>query len=66
MGILRLLDELPDAITRSPAQLWSVLALGLGEPGANGRTGLARRSALTGTCPLTDHLDPARRTPAKP
>lgn len=26
MGILQLMDELPDAVTRSPAQLWSVLA----------------------------------------
>ena len=51
MGILQLLDELPDAITRTPPRLWSVLARSLGEQGANGRTALAWRWALTGTCP---------------
>jgi hypothetical protein len=51
MGILQLLDGVPEAITRSPAQLWSVLARSLGEQGASGRTGLAWRWTLTGTCP---------------
>ena len=51
MGIMQLLDGLPGAITRSPAQLWSVLARSLGEQGADGRTALAWRWALTGTCP---------------
>lgn len=55
MRILPLLDGLPEAITRPPSQLWSVLARSLGEQGASGRTALAWRWALTGTCasPLT-------------
>ena len=48
---LQVLDGLPEAVTRSPAQLWSVLARSLGEQGADGRTALAWRWALTGTCP---------------
>jgi hypothetical protein len=51
MGMLQLLDGLPDAVTRSPAQLWSVLARSLGEQGADGRTALAWRWALSGACP---------------
>ena len=51
MGILQLLDDLPTAVTRPPAQLWSVLARSLGEQGATGRTALAWRWALTGACP---------------
>ena len=51
MGMLQLLDGLPEAVTRSPAQLWSVLARSLGEQGADGRTALAWRWALTGICP---------------
>jgi hypothetical protein len=50
MGILQLLDEVPEAI-RPPAQLWSVLARSLGEQGSRGRTALAWRWALGGTCP---------------
>ena len=61
MGILQVLDELPEAVTRSPAQVWSVLARSLGEQGADGRTALAWRWALTGACPspvtLTSALD---------
>jgi hypothetical protein len=51
MGVLRLLDELPAAITRPPSLLWSVLARSLGEQGGTGRTALAWRWALTGGCP---------------
>ena len=51
MGMLQLLDGLPDAATRSPAQVWSVLARSIGEQGADGRTALAWRWALTGTVP---------------
>jgi hypothetical protein len=51
MGVLRLLDELPEAIARPPSPLWSVLARSLGEQGGTGRTALAWRWALTGACP---------------
>ena len=51
VGIVKLLDELPEAITRPPARLWSVFARSLGEQGAAGRTALAWRWALTGSCP---------------
>jgi hypothetical protein len=51
MGVLHLLDDLPEAITRSPSLLWSVFARSLGEQGAAGRTALAWRWALTGACP---------------
>lgn len=51
VGILQLLDNLPEAVTRSPSQVWWVLARSLGEQGGTGRTALAWRWALTGTCP---------------
>jgi len=51
MGVLQLLDELPEAITRPPSPLWSVLARSLGEQGGAGRTALAWRWALSGACP---------------
>jgi hypothetical protein len=51
MGIVQLLEEMQEAITRSPEQLWSVLARSLGEQGASGRTALAWRWALSGNCP---------------
>jgi hypothetical protein len=61
MGILQVLDQLPESVTRSPAQVWSVLARSLGEQGADGRTALAWRWVLTGACPspviLTSALD---------
>jgi hypothetical protein len=67
MSILKVLDGLPEAVTRSPAQVWSVLARSLGEQGADGRTGLAWRWVLTGACPspvaLTSALD---RPPVRP
>ena len=58
MGILQLLDELPEAVARPPSRLWSVLARSLGEQGADGRTALAWRWALTGTCPSPVTLTP--------
>jgi hypothetical protein len=51
MGILQVLDGLPQAVTRPPAQVWSVLARSLGEQGADGRTALAWRWVLTGASP---------------
>jgi hypothetical protein len=51
MGVLQVLDELPEAIARPPASLWLVLARSLGEQGGAGRTALAWRWALTGACP---------------
>jgi hypothetical protein len=61
MGVLQLLDELPEAIARPPSPLWSVLARSLGEQGGAGRTALAWRWALTGGCPspVTLALAPA-------
>jgi hypothetical protein len=51
VSILELLDELPEAVARPPSRLWSVFARSLGEQGADGRTALAWRWALTGACP---------------
>ena len=51
MGVLPLLDELPEGIGRPPSALWSVLARSLGEQGGTGRTALAWRWALSGACP---------------
>ena len=58
VGIVRLLDQLPEAICQSAEQLWSVLARSLGEQGADGRTALAWRWALTGTSPSPVALSP--------
>jgi hypothetical protein len=63
MGILQVLDELPQAVTRPPAQVWSVLARSLGEQGADGRTALAWRWALTGACPSPVTLTSALERP---
>src|ERR1700733_1164721 len=62
VGILQLLDNLPEAVTRSPSQVWWVLARSLGEQGAAGRTALAWRWALTGACPspVTLSIAPGR------
>lgn len=66
VGILQLLDELPEAIARSPSRLWSVFARSLGEQGAGGRTALAWRWALTGACPSPVTLTaPAGRLPGR-
>ena len=51
MGIVQRLDSLPDAVVRTPAQFWSLFARSLGEQGADGRTALAWRWVLTGSCP---------------
>ena len=51
MGVVDLMERLPDAVCRPPAAVWSVFARSLGEQGADGRTALAWRWALTGACP---------------
>src|SRR6266568_9147020 len=51
VGILELLDHLPEAILQRPGRVWNVFARSLGEQGADGRTALAWRWALTGDCP---------------
>jgi hypothetical protein len=62
MGILQVFDELPEAVTKPPSQVWSVLARSLGEQGADSRTGLAWRWVLMGACPspVTLTLAPQR------
>jgi hypothetical protein len=49
--IVQLLDHLPEAIAQRPGRVWNVFARSLGEQGADGRTALAWRWALTGACP---------------
>jgi hypothetical protein len=51
VAILRLLDNLPEAIVHRPGRVWNVFARSLGEQGADGRTALAWRWAFTGACP---------------
>lgn len=63
MGVLHLLDELPEAVIRSPSWLWSVFARSLGEQGAGGRTALAWRWAFTGDCPSPVTLTAATGRP---
>jgi hypothetical protein len=63
MGVLQLLDELPDAIARPPAALWLIMARSLGEQGGAGRTALAWRWALTGACPAPVTLATAPGAP---
>jgi hypothetical protein len=63
MGILQLLDDLPDSITQRPGRIWNVFARSLGEQGAAGRTALAWRWALTGTCPSPVTLSPPAPEP---
>ena len=60
--IVPLLDELPSAIVRRPGRVWNVFARSLGEQGADDRTALAWRWALTGACPspITLSASPAR------
>jgi hypothetical protein len=55
VSVVRLLDQLPEAVSQPPATLWSVFSRSLGEHGANGRTALAWRWALVGECasPIT-------------
>src|SRR5712691_7400466 len=49
--MIQLLDALPDGIAQRPGRIWNVLARSLGEQGTAGRTALAWRWALTGSCP---------------
>lgn len=63
MGAVSLLDDLPDAIAQGPGRAWNVFARSLGEQGADGRTALAWRWALTGACPSPVTLSLA---PGKP
>src|SRR5690242_11691714 len=49
--IVQLLDHLPEAIVQRSGRVWNVFARSLGEQGADGRTALAWRWALTGACP---------------
>lgn len=51
MGVVDLLDHLPEAVSQPSATTWSVMARSLAEQGTDGRTALAWRWALTGTCP---------------
>jgi len=51
VGMIQLLDAVPDGIAQRPGRIWNVLARSLGEQGAAGRTALAWRWALTGSCP---------------
>lgn len=66
MAILHVLDHLPEAIVQRPGRLWNVFARSLGEQGADGRTALAWRWALAGTCasPVTLAV-PLRRPPLR-
>jgi hypothetical protein len=67
VGITDLLDHLPDSIRQPPGAVWSVLARSLGEQGADGRTALAWRWALTGSCPSPVTLtQPPGQPPARP
>jgi len=66
VGIVQLLDQLPGAVAQTPATVWSVFARSLGEQGADGRTALAWRWALTGACPSPVTLsEPPGRPPAR-
>jgi hypothetical protein len=63
MGIVELMEQLPDAVCQPPAAVWSVFARSLGEQGAGGRTALAWRWALTGACPSPVTLSQALGRP---
>ena len=66
VGILKILDDLPEAVTQRPGRIWNVFARSLGEQGADGRTALAWRWALTGVCPSPVTLSPpAYRPPGR-
>jgi hypothetical protein len=51
VGAASLLDDMLDTIAQSPGRVWNVFVRSLGEQGAEGRTALAWRWALTGGCP---------------
>jgi len=66
VGIVQLLDQMPDGVVQTPATVWSVFARSLGEQGAGGRTALAWRWALTGACPSPLTLsEPQGQLPAR-
>jgi hypothetical protein len=66
VGIVQLLDHLPDAVVHRPGRVWNVFARSLGEQGADGRTALAWRWAFTGTCPSPVTLTtPAGKPPRR-
>ena len=49
--MIQVLDCVPEGIVQRPGRIWNVFARSLGEQGASGRTALAWRWALTGSCP---------------
>ena len=63
VGMIQVLNELPDSIVQRPGRIWNVLARSLGEQGASGRTALAWRWALTGACPSPVTLSPPAGRP---
>src|SRR6266581_3865303 len=63
VSMIQVLDALPGAIVQRPGRIWNVLARSLGEQGASGRTALAWRWALTGSCPSPVTLSPPAGTP---
>jgi hypothetical protein len=66
VSIARLFDRLPEAVSLTPATVWSVFARSLGEQGADGRAALAWRWALTGDCPSPVTLGmPLGRPPSR-
>jgi hypothetical protein len=66
MSMVELMEQLPDTVRRRTAAVWSVFARSLGEQGADGRTALAWRWALTGACPSPLTLSqPTGRPPAR-
>src|SRR5260370_27244496 len=58
VGILQLLDDLPEAVAQRPGRIWNVFARSLGEQGAGGRTALACRGALAVACAAPGPLGP--------
>ena len=61
--MIQALDNVPAGIARRPGRIWNVLARSLGEQGAAGRTALAWRWALTGSCPSPVTLTAAAVSP---
>ncbi len=63
VGMVQVLDAVPESIAQRPGRIWNVLARSLGEQGASGRTALAWRWALTGSCPSPVTLSPPAGMP---
>jgi hypothetical protein len=61
--MVQVLDAVPEGIAQRPGRIWNVLARSLGEQGASGRTALAWRWALTGSCPSPVTLSAPAGTP---